>query len=96
MYSIEQPERFTGRDITNMISAIHHFTDETSRIYSQYNNEPAISSIALQEQTQFPNCELARGVHYTGVLSMEAAADHLMVFTDSLLSRQKLWPLGRV
>jgi hypothetical protein len=72
-----------------MISAVREFIDETGRIFNQYGNEPAETSIAFQEQQSFPNKELARDVHYRGMLSMESAADHLMVFADSIVSPAK-------
>jgi hypothetical protein len=75
---------FTHEDVINMLSAVHDLIDETARIYNQYNNEPATTSLAFQEQSSFPNPGLVADVHSRGMLSIESAADHLMVFADSL------------
>lgn len=79
----------TPEDVVNMISAVRSFIDETGRIFNQYDNEPASNSLAFQEQQGFPNQELAKDAHYRGMLSMESAADHLMVFADSIVSPAK-------
>src|ERR1043165_316327 len=75
---------FTHEDVINMLSAVHDLIDETAQIYNQYNNEPASTSLASQEQSSFPNPGLVADVHSRGMLSIESAADHLMVFADSL------------
>lgn len=75
---------FTHEDVLNMLSSVHGLIEGMAQIYNQYNNEPVANSIAHQEQHGFPNPELARDVHSRGMLSMESAADHLMVFADSL------------
>lgn len=80
---------FTGEDVLNMLSAVHSFIDGTAQIYNQYNNEPMPNSIAFQEQTSFSNKELIKDVHYRGMLSAESAADHLMVFADSIAEPAK-------
>src|ERR1051326_9210639 len=67
---------FTHEDVINMLSAIHDLIDETARIYNQYNNEPAATSLAFQEQSSFPNPGLVADVHSRGMLSIESAADH--------------------
>jgi hypothetical protein len=80
---------FTSKDVLNMLSAVERFIEEMARIYNQYNNEPASGSMAFQEQTSFPNNELIKDVHYRGMLSAESAADHLMVFADSVAEPAK-------
>jgi hypothetical protein len=80
---------FTGVDVSNMLSIVNGFTTETSRLINAYNNEPTANSIAIQEKTSFPDRESVEDVHYRGILSMEAAADHLMAFTDSLAEPAK-------
>ena len=72
-----------------MISAVHCFVDGMAQIYDQYNNEPTPSSIAFQEQTSFPDKELIKDVHYRGMLSVESAADHLMVLAGSIAEPAK-------
>jgi hypothetical protein len=80
---------FTCEDVLNMLSAVHGLIDGTARICNQYNNEPASDSLAFQEQKSFPNQELIKDVHYRGILSLESAADHLMVFADSIAEPAK-------
>lgn len=80
---------FTDEDVLGMLSSVHSLIDGTALIYNQYNNEPASNSLAYQEQNNFPNQELAKDVHYRGMLSMESAADHLMVFADSIAEPAK-------
>lgn len=75
---------FTREDVTSMLSAVHDLIDETARIYNRYNNEPAPDSLASQEQSSFADPGLVKDVHARGMLSIESAADHLMVFADSL------------
>jgi hypothetical protein len=75
---------FTREDVLNMLSAVHDLFDRTAQIYNQYNNEPGPDSPAIKEQQSFPNPELVRDVHYRGILSIESAADHLIVFADSI------------
>jgi len=81
--------KFDAEDVINLVAAVHDFIAETSKLYDAYNNEPAIDSIAAQERINFPNRKAVENVHYGGVLSMEAAADHLMVFADSLKAPAK-------
>jgi hypothetical protein len=80
---------FSHQDVVDMLSSIHILIDTTAEIYNQYNNEPAHDSLAYQEQNSFANPELARDVHYRGILSMESAADHLMVFAESMAEPAK-------
>src|ERR1043165_5452333 len=75
---------FTREDVLNMLSAVNDLIDGTAQIYNQYNNEPASNSPAIKEEKSFPKPELVRDVHCRGMLSIESAADHLMVFADSL------------
>ena len=81
--------KFDGEDVINLVAVVHDFIAETSRLYDAYNNEPAIDSIAARERTNFPSRGAVENVHYGGILSMEAAADHLMVFADSLKAPAK-------
>lgn len=81
--------KFVAEDVINLVAVAHDFIGETSRLYDAYNNEPVIDSIAAQERINFPNRKAVENVHYGGILSMEAAADHLMVFADSLKSPAK-------
>jgi hypothetical protein len=80
---------FTGADVENMLSVVHHLTTETSRLYNAYNNEPTANSIATNEKTSFPKRESVENAHYGGILSIEAAADHLMAFADTLAEPAK-------
>jgi len=80
---------FTHEDVLNMLSSVHGLIDGTALIYNQYNNEPSSNSLAYQEQNSFPNQKLAKDVHYRAMLSMESAADHLMVFADSICEPAK-------
>jgi len=72
-----------------MLEAVNHLIAETGTLFNHYQNAPSCESIAVQEQKNFPKAELVRDVHYRGVLSMEAAADHLMAFADSLTEPAK-------
>ena len=72
-----------------MLSVVRDFTTETSRLYNSYDNEPAANSIAIEERISFPSHKSVETVHYGGLLSMEAAADHLMAFTNSLVEPAK-------
>jgi hypothetical protein len=67
----------TREHVLTMIDAVNRLFSETGRLFNQYQNEPSSGSIAAQEQMNFSTPELVRDVHYRGVLSMEAAADHL-------------------
>lgn len=80
---------FDQTDVVKMVSVVHNLFDTTSQLYNQYNNEPASDSLARREQDTFANGELVRSVHYGGILSMEAAADHLIVFADSMVAPAK-------
>src|SRR5436853_4883368 len=79
----------THEDVLSMLSSVHGLIDGLTLIYNQYNNVPAPNSLAYQEQNSGPNQELAKDVHYRGMLSMESAADHLMVFADSIAEPAK-------
>lgn len=82
-------ELYSPENVVNMISAVRGLIQGSAQIYNKYDNEPGPESIASQERDSFPNRELIKDVHYRGVLSMEAAADHLMVFADSLTEPAK-------
>jgi hypothetical protein len=79
-----QSKLYSQENVLNMISVMHNLIDDSAQIYNNYNNKPAADSIAVKERKSFPNKELSEDVHYRGILSIEAAADHLMVFTDSI------------
>lgn len=82
--SIKASKLYTRENLLNSISTMHFFIEETSRIVNLYNSEPTTESLAMQERSNFPNKELIRDVHYRGNLSLEAAADYLMVFAESI------------
>jgi hypothetical protein len=84
----KNPE-FTNEDVVNMLSSVHSLIDGTARIYNKYNNEPASASLADLEQKDLSNKGLAKDVHSRAILSMESAADHLMVFADSIAEPAK-------
>src|SRR5215207_2228019 len=75
--------------VLRMIDAVNRLFSETGNLFNQYQNEPAPGSIAAQERMNFPTPELVRDVHYRGMLSMEAAADHLVSFADLLAEPSK-------
>jgi hypothetical protein len=81
---IHPAKLYTRENLLKSISTVRFLIDETARIVNQYNSEPTVDSPAMQERKSFPNEELIKDVHYRGNLSMEAAADHLMVFADSI------------
>jgi hypothetical protein len=81
---IHRANLYTRENLLNSISAIRSLIDESGQIINRHNSEPTASSLATQERSNFPNEELIKDVHYRGNLSMEAAADHLMVFADSI------------
>lgn len=81
---IHPTKLYTRENMLNSISAMRYLIDESALIVNRYNSEPATDSLAIQERNSFPNKELIKDVHYRGNLSMEAAADHLMVFADSI------------
>jgi hypothetical protein len=75
--------------VLTMTDTINPLFNETGRLFNQYQNEPSAGSIAVREIASFPSSELVRDVHYRGVLSMEAAADHLVSFADLLMQPAK-------
>lgn len=79
----------TRDDVLNMLSAVDNFIEELGQIYNQYNSEPAANSVAYQEQNTFPDSESAKTAHYSGMLSMESAGDHLMAFADCVAEPSK-------
>jgi hypothetical protein len=79
----------TREDVLDMLSAVHDLFDGTGQIYNQYSNEPASGSLAHQEQNSFPDQEVIKSVYYRGIMSMEAAGDHLIVFADSIAEPAK-------
>jgi hypothetical protein len=87
--SNSQNQEFTREDVLNMLSAVNDFFDGSGQIFNQYHHEPAANSPAAREQKSFPNPGLVRDVHYRGILSMEAAGDHLMGFAACLAEPAK-------
>jgi hypothetical protein len=75
--------------VLRMIDAVNRLFSGTGNLFNQYQNEPSPGSIAAQERMNFPTPELVRDVHYRGMLSMEAAADHLVSFADLLAEPSK-------
>lgn len=75
--------------VVTMTDSINHFFNETGRLFNQYQNEPTPGSIAARERATFASPESVKDVHYRGVLSMEAAADHLVSFADLLTQPAK-------
>jgi hypothetical protein len=82
--AIRPDNLYTRENLLNTISAIRYLIEESAHIVNKYQSEPTDNSLAMQERNSFPNKELIKDVHYRGYLSMEAAADHLMVFADSI------------
>jgi hypothetical protein len=68
----------------NILSTLHKFIDGSADLINKYKSEPAKGSIFIQERDTFPNQELVNDVFWRGALSMESAADHLMVYIDSI------------
>jgi hypothetical protein len=87
--SNSQSKVFTSGDVLNMLSALNDLFDESGQIFNQYHHEPATNSLAAQEQRDFPNPGLVNDVYYRGMLSMEAAGDHLMGFTACIAEPAK-------
>lgn len=87
--SNSQGKGLTHKDVLNMLSAVNDMFDGTGRIFNQYHHEPAANSIADQELKSFPKPSLVNDVHYRGMLSMEAAGDHLMGFTACMAEPAK-------
>ncbi|MER3496443.1 MAG: hypothetical protein C4320_06455 [Armatimonadota bacterium] len=85
----EMYRNFTDADVLTMLSILHEFTAETSQIYNAYGNKASGKSLAEQEKSSFLNRKSVESAHYGGLLSMEAAADHLMVFADSFAEPDK-------
>jgi hypothetical protein len=71
-------------DVIKMLSTVNSMMENTSELYNQYGNDPASKSMAGIEQISFANPELVKDVCSRGMQSMEAAADHIMVFLDAL------------
>lgn len=82
-------KELTHKDVLNMLSAVNDLFDGTGQIFNQYQHEPAANSIADQELKSFPKPSLVNDVHYRGMLSMEAAGDHLMGFTACMAEPAK-------
>ena len=87
--SSQSNPNFTRDDVLKMLSAVDGLVEGLRQIYNRYNNEPAANSIAYQEQNAFPDPESAKTAHYSGVLSMESAGDHLMAFVDCVAEPSK-------
>lgn len=84
-----QDKKFTRQDVLSMLSAVNDLFDGSGQIFNQYHHEPAANSLAAQEQKNFPDPNLVNDVHYRGMLSMEAAGDHLMGFTACIAEPAK-------
>jgi len=84
-----QGKQLTRKDVLNMLSTVNDLFDGLGQIFNQYQHEPAANSLAVQQQTNFPNPNLVNDVHYRGMLSMEAAGDHLMGFTACIAEPAK-------
>lgn len=80
---------FKHQDVLNMLSALNDLFDGSGRIFNQYHHEPAANSVAAQELKSFPKPDLVNDVHYRGMLSMEAAGDHLVGFTACMAEPAK-------
>lgn len=87
--SKNQNQELTHQDVLNMLSAVNDLFDGSGRIFNQYHHEPAANSIAAQEQKSYPKPGLVNDVHYRGMLSMEAAGDHLVGFAACLVEPAK-------
>jgi len=80
---------FTHEEVLNMISVVNDLFDGSGQIFNQYQHEPATNSQADQERKSFAKPGLVRDVHYRGILSMEAAGDHLVAFTTCVAEPAK-------
>lgn len=80
---------FSRDDVLNMVSVVNELIDGSGQLFNQYNNEPAINSQAALEQKNFPKPDSVVDVHCRGILSMEAAGDHLMGFVACLVEPAK-------
>jgi hypothetical protein len=80
---------FTPEDVIKIPTVVQSLINEIAQVYNHYGNQPAPNSLASQEQQSFPNQELIQSAHYGGILSMESAGDHLMVFADSIAEPAK-------
>jgi hypothetical protein len=87
--STPKPKTVRAHHVLEMVDVVNRLFSETGGLFNQYENEPVSGSIAAQERTSFQKPELVRDVHYRGVLSMEAAADHLVSFADLLIEPAK-------
>nr|MDQ5827016.1 hypothetical protein [Chloroflexota bacterium] len=79
----------THKDVLGMLSAVNDLYDGTGQIFNQYLHQPAANSIADLELKSFPEPGLVNDVYYRGMLSMEAAGDHLMGFTACMAEPAK-------
>lgn len=75
---------YSREKILTTLSVLRSFVEVSSQIIDRYKNEPTINSIAMKERNNFWYHELIIDVHNRGILSMESAVDHFMVFIDSL------------
>lgn len=83
------PSKLYSREhVLDMISAMHDLIDGSAEIYNKHN-EAECGSIAVQELNSFPEPGLLKDVYSRGRISMESAADHLMVFADSITEPAK-------
>lgn len=82
-------KQFTHQDVLDMLSAVNDLFDGSGQIFNQYHHEPAANSIADRELKSFPMPGLVTDVHYRGMLSMEAAGDHLVGFTACMAGPAK-------
>jgi hypothetical protein len=81
---LDHKRKPTSRDIVAMVSAIQTLCKESESLYNQYQNQPQKNSIIAQEERSFPEPDMIADARSRGLLSMEAAADHLMVFVEAV------------
>lgn len=79
----------THKDVLSMLSAVNDLFDGAGRIFNQYHREPAANSIAVQERQSFPRPGLVTDAYSRGMLSMEAAGDHLAGFAACMAAPAK-------
>ena len=87
--SSSQGKGLTHQDVLNMLSAVNDLFDGTGQLFNQYQHQPAANSIADRELKSFPKPGLVNDVYYRGMLSMEAAGDHLVGFTACMAEPAK-------
>lgn len=80
---------FTHKDVLNMLSAVNDLFDGSGEIFNRYNHEPAANSVAARELQSFAKPGLVTDAYYRGMLSMEAAGDHLVGFAACMAAPAK-------